>query len=407
MSLLLLFNSGGGDQARQIIESETEDFVELLKLSGLDPKRHLCLADWSGVSFRGCDLRGFDFTGARLHGCDFNGALIAGARFDQAEIDSAAPIPTETSDRLELRMVEGRRTDLNMAADWPTYAAGWQPPKWRVHDVHLPIGAVFQDAPFAPELAIVPPGAFMMGSPPDAQRGRKRERPQHWVTISRAFAVGCHAVTMGEWLFAQHDPDWERLTGGKPVADLSEPLFPSRTCVYCKGRGLRRLSRGEQFCRECSGTGRIPDNKKLKQRDYPLTKASWRDAQLYVKWLRGKTDRPYRLLSEAEWEYCCQVGPHLFGNRMARLAPNRFGIYDMPGEVWEWVEDSWHADYTGAPDDGSAWMTGDERGKEGAVELCVLRGGRWGEEAVVLRNSHATNLARTQSGFRVARTLDL
>ena len=93
---------------RRIDEAETDDFAELIRIAGLDPKKHLRFADWSGVDFSGCDLRGFDFTGARLIGCNFKDAWIEGARFDQALIDEARP--GEKVDR--------GRTDLRAAKDW-------------------------------------------------------------------------------------------------------------------------------------------------------------------------------------------------------------------------------------------------------------------------------------------------
>ena len=83
--------------------AETDDFAELIRIAGLDPKKHLRFADWSGVDFSGSDLRGFDFTGARLIGCNFKGARIEGARFDQALIDEVRPGAKLDSSRTNLR----------------------------------------------------------------------------------------------------------------------------------------------------------------------------------------------------------------------------------------------------------------------------------------------------------------
>jgi len=74
----------------EIADADTNDFVKLILLSGLDPSQHLRFANWSNIDFSQCDLRGYDFTGARLYGCKFNGALINGASFDHAEMDSSA-----------------------------------------------------------------------------------------------------------------------------------------------------------------------------------------------------------------------------------------------------------------------------------------------------------------------------
>jgi Pentapeptide repeats (9 copies) len=84
----------------EIADAQTHNFVELIRISGIDPKRHLRFADWSAIDFSGCDLRGYDFTGARLQGCRFDGALILGARFDYAELN---------------------KSDLSAAADWTSY----------------------------------------------------------------------------------------------------------------------------------------------------------------------------------------------------------------------------------------------------------------------------------------------
>src|SRR5271165_7077689 len=108
---------------RRIDEAKNENFVELVEIAGLDPKRHLRFADWSGVDFMGCYLRGFDFTAARLNGCRFDGARIDGARFDQAEIDGA---------------------NLRAAKDWAAYRRNWVKAPQPVRGDHLPAGAVFQ-----------------------------------------------------------------------------------------------------------------------------------------------------------------------------------------------------------------------------------------------------------------------
>ena len=131
----------------------------------------------------------------------------------------------------------------------------------------------------------------------------------------------------------------------------------------------------------------------------PVINVSWDDAQAYVQWLSSKTGKPYRLLSEAEWEYACRAGTetaysfgdiHLegasavSGGRPGQLGStvevgsfpaNDFGLYDMHGNVWEWCEDRWHESYTDKPESlmqtGGAWTSGDGQ------MLRVLRGGFW------------------------------
>jgi formylglycine-generating enzyme required for sulfatase activity len=147
---------------------------------------------------------------------------------------------------------------------------------------------------------------------------------------------------------------------------------------------------------------------------------SWEEAEAYVGWLSQRTGKTYRLLSEAEWEYCCRAGTttqHDFGDQIVAsraqlqarqtaevgtFAPNAWGLYDMRGNVWEWCADNWHDDYKGAPQDGSAWG-GDD------VSLRVLRGGSWRKFSGDLQSADRLKLHPDSRdghvGFRVARTL--
>ena len=162
--------------------------------------------------------------------------------------------------------------------------------------------------------------------------------------------------------------------------------------------------------------------------DRPVINVRWSDAKAYVAWLSTKTGLGYRLLSEAEREYvaradtstpCCwgtSISPNQAnydpaGERAENaqrtvpaksFQPNRWGLYQVHGNVWEWVEDCWTDNYVGAPRDGSAWI----------AEAChrrVLRGGSWGSDPQALRSASRTgyfpNLKDAYTGFRVARTL--
>ena len=143
----------------------------------------------------------------------------------------------------------------------------------------------------------------------------------------------------------------------------------------------------------------------------------WEDAKSYLRWLTEKTGKRYRLLSEAEWEYVARAS--LGSNRAnctgcgsrwdGKTAPvgsfeaNRFGLHDVHGNVWEWVEDCYHGYYDGAPTDGSAWTSG------GNCGLRVLRGGSWFSTPGSLRSAfrYWSEAGRRNDGigFRVARTL--
>jgi formylglycine-generating enzyme required for sulfatase activity len=242
----------------------------------------------------------------------------------------------------------------------------------------------FKDAEFAPEMVAVPAGEFWMGSK-DGE-GNGDERPRHKVTIAEPFAVGRFAVTFDEW-------DAARAAGGvshKPSGQIG-------------GRGRRR----------------------------PVIDVSWDDARAYVKWLSFTTVQPYRLLSEAEWEYCCRAGTETqfwWGDGISReqasydgnyafgkgakdnqklapvnsFRPNPWGLYQVHGNVWEWCADCWHGNYRDAPADGSAWTAGDSQYR-------VLRGGSWGGGPDTLRSARRIVNSRDDRfqdvGFRVARTL--
>jgi len=167
---------------------------------------------------------------------------------------------------------------------------------------------------------------------------------------------------------------------------------------------------------------------------HPVVCVSWGDAKAFVAWLSNKTDKPYRLLSEAEREYVTRAGtttPFWWGSSISttqanyngnyaygggskgewrkrtvpvdRFRPNVWGLYNVHGNVWDWVEDCWHDNYEGAPTDGSAWTTGD-------CGRRVLRGGSWSLGPRSLRAAwrikDASDGRYDFSGFRLARTLD-
>ncbi|MFN7054376.1 formylglycine-generating enzyme family protein [Hyphomonas sp.] len=249
----------------------------------------------------------------------------------------------------------------------------------------LRVGEVFRDVFLTgrgagPELVVLPPGRFIMGSP-ETEPGREAgEGPQREVEIGYLLAVGKYEVTWDEWSLCVAD-------GACEAEFQSDHGF---------GRGRR-----------------------------PVIEVSWEHAQEYARWLSKRTGQPYRLLSEAEWEYAARAGsegPWSFGEDMSQIgeygwyslnaesmthpvgqkAPNAFGLYDMHGNVVEWVEDCWADSYEGAPVDGSAWTEGDCTDR-------VMRGGSWRTNPRFLRSafrfSTAWSFRHTHIGFRVARTL--
>ena len=243
-------------------------------------------------------------------------------------------------------------------------------------------GTVFKDCAECPEMVVVPAGSFDMGS----NNGDADEKPVHRVTLSKHFAMGKTEVTQGQW---------KAIMGSNPSG------FP--TC-------------GDKC---------------------PVEQVSWDDAHAYVQKMNAKTGKHYRLPSEAEWEYAARAGSiteYPLGGQashdkanygtdgcchgLARgqdqwvntspaesFPPNTFGLYDMIGNVYEWVEDSYHANYNGAPTDGTVW--------QGDGANPVLRGGNWISKPEWTRSANRTGTendagARTRNfmiGFRLARTL--
>ncbi len=236
----------------------------------------------------------------------------------------------------------------------------------------------------------MPRGSFIMGSP-ESEPGRERfEGPLHIVTIGKPFAAGKYAVTFAEW----------------------------DACVAGGGCG-----------------GYRPSDNDWGRKDRPVINVSWKDSKAYVAWLSQKTGQSYRLLSEAEREYATRAGagtPFWWGGAIKAdqanydgteiyrgggekgqyrqqtvpvksFLPNAFGLYQVHGNVWEWVEDCWNDNYEGAPADGSAW-TGEECSRR------VLRGGSWGIGPKVLRSasrsSYFPTLRDVYTGFRVARAIN-
>lgn len=241
-------------------------------------------------------------------------------------------------------------------------------------------GQEFDDcngAGWCPRMVTISAGSFTMGSP-DSEIGHSpAESPQHVVSINR-FAADKFDVTFDQW-------------------------------AACVSRG------------GCADNPN-PDDHGFGRGNHPVINVSWNDAQQYVQWLSQATGQRYRLLSEAEWEYAARAGTttaYFTGNSISesqaninsgeeagRTQPvgaypaNAFGLYDMASNVWQWVEDCYHQDYSGAPTDGSAWVDGD-------CSHRVVRGGSWLSPAEYRRSAGRLFDDPTDrdysNGFRVAR----
>jgi formylglycine-generating enzyme required for sulfatase activity len=251
-----------------------------------------------------------------------------------------------------------------------------------------------------PEMIVIPAGSFVMGSSQaeqsryaSTQRGAAAndlqnylpgalasEGPQHRVALPRPFAVSRFDVTFAEW----------------------------DACVSVGG------------CRKNVDGGMGRGAK-------PAVSVSWNDAEQYVAWLSKMTGRPYRLLTEAEWEYAARAGTtttYFWGDEIGTgnadclgcggkatdqttpvgsFPANAFGLYDMAGEVWQWVEDCYSPSYDRTPTDGSASTRQD-------CGYRVVRGGAWniGPDYArsAIRFRYPPNYQSLNRGFRVARTLN-
>jgi formylglycine-generating enzyme required for sulfatase activity len=233
----------------------------------------------------------------------------------------------------------------------------------------------------------VPAGRFMMGSPSNEVGRGINEDPQHEVLIRQPFAVSKFELTIDEW-------------------------------NACVANGGCKQKVDDLFWAVL--WGRI-------QR--PAIDMSWDDAKQYVAWIALQTGKPYRLLSEAEWEYAARAGTQTayswgdqigagnancdgcgsrWDNRqtapVGSFVPNAFGLYDMHGNVWEWVEDCYNDKYIGAPTDGSAWTT------QGDCGYRLIRGGSWNRNPELLRSASriwlTTGIRSNRLGLRVGRTLN-
>jgi formylglycine-generating enzyme required for sulfatase activity len=277
-------------------------------------------------------------------------------------------------------------------------------------------GAVFRDCPDCPEMVVVPPGEFRMGSPYDEKERFPDEGPQRRVAIAAPFALGKYEIRRAQ--FARFAAE----IGASP-----------RACrVWRPAAGNFALSAAANW--QSPGFEQSDD--------HPVVCVSWSEAKAMADWLAKKTGKPYRLPSEAEWEYAARAGTssawvwgddaggacaHANGADQAYLraqrgaagvacddgfaftAPvggfraNAFGLHDLIGNVSEWTADCWRETFAGAPADGRAWVAG-------ACRQRTTKGGAWLAPPRLLRSAVRGGVGaddRTNMlGFRLARDLE-
>ena len=312
-------------------------------------------------------------------------AVLAAAREDSI----AAVLAAAREDSIAAVLAAAREDSIAAAREDSTRAATED--RWS-------LGRVFRDCSACPEMVVVPPGTFLMGSPASEQGRDDDEGPQHPITVATAFAVGVYEVTFAEW----------------------------------------------DACFQAGGCGdRLVDDAGYGRGRRPVINVSWENAQAYLSWLSQETGVEYRLATEAEWEYLARAGtvtarywgaspsgqcenangydrngheefnlgrePAECSDGSPSTAPvgsygaNAFGIYDSLGNVWEWTQDCWRPSYAGATGDVSAWESGE-------CSARVLRGGSWADRPGALRSSSrfrfSSGIRRSSyAGFRVVRSI--
>jgi len=225
-------------------------------------------------------------------------------------------------------------------------------------------GNMFRDCKTCPEMVVVPAGVFIMGS-----KNYKREQPPRLIRIRKSFAIGRFETQHVEW----------------------------------------------QACVDAGGCNHKPHDHKWGRERRPVINVGHGMVENFAKWLSKTTGKKYRLPSEAEWEYAARAGStknYTHGDDVGKgvincrkcgtpwsgvgnapvgsFPPNKWGLYDMHGNAFEWVKDCWHKDYKGAPKDTAAWLTGN-------CQLRVIRGGSW---YYYSRMSRAANRQKNPAGVK-------
>lgn len=331
--------------------------------------------------------------------------LVKAGRFDEAIQQyeagkSCGDKPAKGKSVLNARIQQARKKADDSA--WTTALGVNTPAAFQQYLDKFSRGAQATEArqrllDFSPRMVDVPGGSFQMGSTDAANEG-----PAHPVTVPD-FAIGQYEVTVGEYLrfcddTHSHYPEWLQPGGEFNVENGSDD--------YYKKQGYSRAATR-----------------------LPVSGVSWGDAVAYCHWLSQKTGLAYRLPTEAEWEFAARGGNSSRGfkyagsNDIGLVAwyaansdtmpqptggkqPNELGLFDMSGNVQEWVQDDWHEHYVGAPNDGSAWTTDADDARH------VLRDGPCDFDALYMRtSSRGWNYPRvpltaprfSEIGFRIAR----
>jgi len=349
-------------------------------------------------------------------------ALHADARIHLQDPAQRDAIPRAQADLAEMKRIavpaDGLVPDLARRIDLAIHYGQFAP------------GQQFREALRAggigPRVVVVPRGGFMMGAAPDDPDARKAELPAHPVLFRRGFALAATEVTVGQYA---------QFIAGTGYVTRAER----------RGHSIVYDERSGNFARRSGVTWREDYRGAPASNDTPVVHVDVNDAEAYARWLSDQTGRPYRLPSEAEFEYAMRAGgKSLFpwgggapapaprvGNLTGQLdrsptghgwangfpdygdgawgpAPagrypaNAFGLHDMEGNVSEWTADCWHQGYRRAPSDGAGWINPGCRSR-------VVRGGSWAsspsQDRAAWRMAQPHDATNARTGFRVARDL--
>ncbi|MSQ86623.1 MAG: hypothetical protein EXR10_07250 [Alphaproteobacteria bacterium] len=281
-------------------------------------------------------------------------------------------------------------------------------------------GSVVKDCPTCPDLVVVPAGKFRMGTPKSQVANNETgEAPPVPMTIPKPFFMGRYEVTRAEFEVYAREKNFESV---------------GLCRVWNKTKG--------RYDDDRNRTWRKPGVPEQPQPNHPISCVNWFESKDYIAWLAAKTGKPYRLPTEAEWEYAARAGssgiypwgpdenscktanvydittlkktPLAWAHAMCMdgfadvapvgsLKPNKFGIYDMIGNVWEWAEDCATKSHIGRPSDGTAWVW------EGGCKRVIQRGGGWFTSVERARPGYHGDAAALDrfdfGGFRIARDL--
>lgn len=286
-------------------------------------------------------------------------------------------------------------------------------------------GGAFRDCDLCPEMVVVAAGSFVIGSPANERDRQSHEGPQRTIRIENAFAAGKYEITRAQFA------EFSRAVPARPHGEGCMAFDPSDA-------DFRRDGSGRDWRRPGYPQGD----------DHPAVCVDWTEAKSYADWLSKRTGHRYRLLSEGEWEYAARAGAgtsrpwgdlpaqscrhanlvdqtfvrevsrgprgswypgwhacsdgYAYTAPVGRFQPNAFGLHDMIGNVWEWVEDCWNESHALASGDASPRLTGDCASR-------VYRGGAWHSYPPFGRSAQRSRAGagyrHALIGFRVARAL--